>query len=133
MYLREHSLGYLSDSIAGLPQAVANSRSNSALHYLWLDVTRQRSFWEGMGLGSGDAPTAVAISLKRRRQAQLDPGQFTEAGLRAFVDKLVQGKAITNPLQVFLITSSIPPVPTLGLCIQQSLEFYPPTLCVPRV
>ena len=79
---------------------MASSKSSSALHYLWLDVTRQGPFWEGLGVGKGDAPTTVAISLKRRRQAQFDSGAFTEAGLKAFVDKLVGGKSITNPLQV---------------------------------
>ena len=51
-------------------------------------------------MGRGDAPTAVAISLKKRRQAQMDPGAFSEAGLKAFVDRLVSGKSMTTPLQV---------------------------------
>ena len=81
-------------------QGVATNRASSALHYLWLDVTRQGPFWEGLGVGQGDAPTAVAISLKKRRQARLDPGAFSEAGLKAFVDRLVGGKSMTTPLQV---------------------------------
>ena len=80
---------------------MANTQASSALHYLWLDVTRQAQFWEGLGVGRGDAPTAVAISLKKRRQAQLDSGAFTETGLKAFVDKLIGGRSITNPLQVW--------------------------------
>lgn len=79
---------------------MANSRASSALHYLWLDVTRQGPFWEGLGVGRGDAPSAVAISLKKRRQARLDSGAFSEAGLKAFVERLVGGKSMTTPLQV---------------------------------
>ncbi|KAL3137374.1 hypothetical protein ABBQ32_006902 [Trebouxia sp. C0010 RCD-2024] len=82
-------------------QTVANSRASSALHYLWLDVTRQGPFWEGLGVGRGDAPSAVAISLKKRRQARLDSGAFSEAGLKAFVERLVGGKSMTTPLQEF--------------------------------
>ena len=79
---------------------MANSRSSNALHYLWVDVARQGPFWEVLGVGRGDAPTAVAISLKKRRQASLDFGAFTQEGLRAFVEKLVNGKTSTHPLQV---------------------------------
>ncbi|KAL3148687.1 hypothetical protein ABBQ38_014102 [Trebouxia sp. C0009 RCD-2024] len=84
-------------------QSVANSRASSALHYLWLDVTRQGAFWEGLAVGRGDTPTAVAISLKKRRQARLDSGAFSEAGLKAFVERLVGGKFMTTPLQEFPI------------------------------
>ncbi|KAL0035526.1 hypothetical protein WJX77_010582 [Trebouxia sp. C0004] len=80
-------------------QAVAATRASSALHYLWLDVTRQGPFWEGLGVGRGDVPTAVAISLKKRRQASLDSGAFTQEGLKTFVEKLVNGKTSTHPLQ----------------------------------
>ncbi len=80
-------------------QAVAAIRASSALHYLWLDVTRQGPFWEGLGVGRGDVPTAVAISLKKRRQASLDSGAFTQEGLKNFVEKLVNGKTSTHPLQ----------------------------------
>lgn len=82
-------------------QSVANSRASSALHYLWLDVTRQGPFWEGLGVGRGDAPTAVAIRLKKRRQARLDSGAFSETGLKAFVERLVGGRSMTTPLQEF--------------------------------
>lgn len=78
---------------------MADSRASSALHCLWVDVTRQGPFWEGLGVGRGDAPTAVAISLKKRRQASLDSGAFTFEGLKAFVEKLVSGKTSTHPLQ----------------------------------
>ena len=81
-------------------QAVAAEGASNALHYLWLDVTRQGSFWEGLGVGVGDAPTAVAISLQKRRQAPLPAGEFTQAGLRVFVESLLTGRASTHPLQV---------------------------------
>ncbi|KAL0020067.1 hypothetical protein WJX79_001481 [Trebouxia sp. C0005] len=80
-------------------QAVAATRASSALHYLWVDVTRQGPFWEGLGVGRGDVPTAVAISLKKRRQASLDSGAFTQEGLKTFVERLVNGKTSTHPLQ----------------------------------
>lgn len=50
-------------------------------------------------MGRGDVPTAVAISLKKRRQASLDSGAFTQEGLKTFVEKLVNGKTSTHPLQ----------------------------------
>ena len=50
-------------------------------------------------MGQGDVPTAVAISLKKRRQASLDSGAFTQEGLKTFVEKLVNGKTSTHPLQ----------------------------------
>jgi len=78
---------------------VAAARASSALHYLWVDVTRQGPFWESLGVGRGDVPTAVAISLKKRRQASLDSGAFTQEGLKTFVEKLVNGKTSTHPLQ----------------------------------
>lgn len=80
-------------------QAVAATRASSALHYLWVDVNRQGPFWEGLGVGRGDVPTAVAISLKKRRQASLDSGAFTQEGLKTFVERLVSGKTSTHPLQ----------------------------------
>ena len=58
-------------------------------------------------MGRGDVPTAVAISLKKRRQASLDSGAFTQEGLKTFVEKLVNGKTSTHPLQAghpFLIS-----------------------------
>ena len=78
---------------------MAATRASSALHYLWVDVTRQGPFWEGLGVGQGDVPTAVAISLKKRRQASLESGAFTQEGLKTFVEKLVNGKTGTHPLQ----------------------------------
>ena len=50
-------------------------------------------------MGRGDVPTAVAISLKKRRQASLDSGAFTQEGLKTFVERLVSGKTSTHPLQ----------------------------------
>lgn len=51
-------------------------------------------------MSSGDAPTAVAISPKKRRQASLSAGAFSQEGLRAFAERLVSGKASTHLLQV---------------------------------
>ena len=67
---------------------------------MWLDITRQRSFWEGLGVSIADAPTPVAISPKKRRQASLTSRAFSQEGLRAFVEKLVSGTASTHLLQV---------------------------------
>lgn len=70
-------------------------------------------------MGRGDAPTAVAISLKKRRQARLDSGAFSEAGLKAFVDRLVGGKAMTTPLQVGRIhcSTAVSNFEQLGPCV----------------
>ena len=81
-------------------QAAAASRGNKALQYMWLDITTQHTFWAQLGVQKPDAPTAVALSPKKRRQGRLDATGFTQAGLTDFVSRLVSGKLSTYPSQV---------------------------------
>lgn len=72
-------------------------------------------------MGRGDAPTAVAIRLKKRRQARLDSGAFSETGLKAFVERLVGGRSMTTPLQVWPLCS---PQWTVLFALLQSCVHY---------
>ena len=88
-------------------------------------------------MGRGDAPTAVAISLKKRRQARLDSGAFSEAGLKAFVERLVGGKSMTTPLQVWPPVLSITLLPATVLSTKESVCSVPrmvfPKMVFPRM
>lgn len=83
-----------------LVQAAASSIGNKAVQFLWLDVTTQHTFWAQLGVHMADAPTAVALSPKKRRQARLDAAGFTQASVTDFVSGLLTGKLNTYPLQV---------------------------------
>ena len=85
-------------------QAAAASSSSKALHYLWLDINRQHSFWFQLGVQPSDAPTAVALSPKKMRQGSLGAAGFTASGLKEFAEKLISGKLSTHPLQVNYLT-----------------------------
>ena len=75
---------------------------------MWLDITSQHTFWAQLGVQRADAPTAVALSPKKRRQGRLDAAGFTQAGLTDFVTRLVSGKLNTYPLQVSLLLLTNP-------------------------
>ena len=79
---------------------------NSALHFMVVDGSAQQSFLQQLGLTNGALPSAVILSPKKMRSAQL-PGSFSAQGLQQFVEGVLAGKQHTQPLQVCLHATSI--------------------------
>jgi len=78
---------------------VAAALADAPVHWVAVDVSKQRSFMRAFGFEADQLPGVVALSTKRMRLAR-SAAPFGEEAARQLVNKVLAGSAVTVPVAV---------------------------------
>lgn len=90
-----------SDSAASqidILKAAAGKHAKHPLRFAWVDASTQGSFLSDFSVSASDAPTVVAFSAAKQRQARLR-GSYTAEAIADMLTALLAGRYSTSPLQ----------------------------------
>ncbi|KAK9807192.1 hypothetical protein WJX73_006186 [Symbiochloris irregularis] len=79
-------------------EVAAGRHADHPLRFAWIDSNQQPSFLAGFGLSPTDAPTVLAYSASKQRQARLR-GTYALETIDKMLNGLLAGREATSPLQ----------------------------------
>jgi hypothetical protein len=77
-------------------ETVAKGKDSALYRFVWAEIGQQPQLQQALQI-TGNAPTAVAVSVSKHRAAQ-HAGTFDVAGLRKFLAGISSGRTATTKL-----------------------------------